>query len=80
MTEVDIALSECEKIIKTNTETIKSKLSSHSPFPPKVLRDLSKANAQKNRLMIRRITLLSESSDPTVLEMIEKLMKIKPSK
>jgi hypothetical protein len=45
-----------------------------------VLRDLSIANTQKARLTMRRIALLIETGDTAVMELIDKLCKIKPAK
>ena len=78
--EVDLALNECEKIIKAHTDIVKAKLSSNASFPTNVLRELSRANAQKGRLMVRRIALLIESGDSAAMEIFEKLMKVKPAK
>jgi len=42
-----------------------------------VLRDLSVANKQKARLTMRRIGLLIETGDTAVMDLIDKLCKIK---
>jgi hypothetical protein len=78
LAEVDTALSECERVIKTNSETVKSKLQASASIPPSALRDLSRANTQKARLAMRRIALLLESGDAAVTDLIEKLLKVKP--
>jgi hypothetical protein len=78
--EVDAALSTCEKSVKQHIETVKAKLTANASIPPTVLRELSKFNSQKSRLMMRRIALLIESGDSTVMELLDKLMKIKPAK
>jgi hypothetical protein len=75
--EVDVALSECDKTIKACSELVKAKLATNSALPTNVLRDLSKANAHKGKLMMRRITLLIDSGDASVMELMEKLMKVK---
>ena len=80
LAEVDTALSDCEKTIKTHTDLVKAKLSSNGTFPSNVLRELSRANSQKLRLVSRRISLLIESGDAVVMDLIEKLMKVKPAK
>jgi hypothetical protein len=80
LTEVDGALAVYDKTIRTSTELVKTKLTSGGSIPSDVLRDLSVANKQKARLTIRRITLLIETGDTAVMELIDKLCKIKPAK
>ncbi|MCX7248796.1 MAG: hypothetical protein NTX31_14190 [Burkholderiales bacterium] len=80
LAEVDMALAACEKTIKTHIETIKVKLNNNAAIPPTVLRELSKGNSQKSRLMMRRIALLIESGDSAVMELLDKLMKVKPAR
>jgi hypothetical protein len=80
LTEVDGALAVYDKTIRMNTELVKTKLTSGGPIPSDVLRDLSVANKQKARLTIRRIALLIETGDTAVMDLIEKLCKIKPAK
>lgn len=75
--EVDAALADCDKTIKTCSELVKAKLASNSALSTSVLRDLSKANAHKGKLMMRRITLLIESGEASVMELLDKLMKVK---
>jgi hypothetical protein len=80
LAEVDMALAACEKNIKTHIDTIKVKLNNNAAIPPTVLRELSKGNSQKSRLMMRRIALLIESGDSSVMELLGKLMKVKPAR
>lgn len=80
LTEVDLALAACEKTIKTHIDTVKVKLSANASLPPTVLRALSKGNAQKSRLTMRRIAHLIESGDSVAMELLDKLMKVKPVK
>lgn len=80
LSEVDVALVACEKNIKTHIDTIKVKLTNNASISPTVLRELSKGNRQKSRLMMRRIALLIDSGDSAVLELIDKLMKVKPAR
>jgi len=80
LTEVDGALAVYDKTIRMNTELVKTKLTSGGAIPSDVLRDLSVANKQKARLTMRRIALLIETGDTAVLDLIDKLCKIKPSK
>ena len=75
--EVDTALADCDKTIKTCSDLVKSKLASNAALPTSVLRDLSKANAHKGKLMMRRISLLIESGEASALELLDKLMKVK---
>ena len=75
--EVDAALADCDKTIKTCSDLVKTKLASNATLPTNVLRDLSKANAHKGKLMMRRITLLIESGEASVMELLDKLMKVK---
>ncbi len=75
--EVDAALADCDKTIKTCSDLVKAKLASNATLPPNVLRDLSKANAHKGKLMMRRITLLIDSGEASVMELLDKLMKVK---
>ncbi len=75
--EVDAALADCDKTIKTCSDQVKAKLASNSTLPTNVLRDLSKANAHKGKLMMRRITLLIDSGEASVMELLDKLMKVK---
>ncbi len=42
--------------------------------------DLSKANAHKGKLMMRRISLLIETGEASAMELLDKLMKVKLSK
>jgi len=80
LTEVDGALTVYDKTIRMNTELVKAKLTSGGTIPSDVLRDLSVANKQKARLTMRRIALLIETSDTAVMDLIDKLCKIKPAK
>lgn len=77
--EVDVALAECEKVISTHSNTVKAKLTGNRSIPPNVLRDLSRANAQKGRLVMRRISQLMELGELAAVELIDKLMKVQPS-
>lgn len=77
ISEVDAALADCDKTIKTCSDLVKAKLASNATLPTNVLRDLSKANAHKGKLMMRRITLLIDSGEPAVMELLDKLMKVK---
>ncbi len=80
LNDVDSALSDCEKTIKVHSDVVKTKLASNGTIPTNVLRELSRANSQRGRLMIRRIVLLIESGDAAVMELLDKIMKVKPSK
>lgn len=80
LAEVDSSLAEYEKVIKGHSDIVKHKLASGAPIPSNILRELSRANTQKSRLTMRRISLLVESGDAQVSELLEKLMKIKPQK
>jgi hypothetical protein len=80
LTEVDGALAVYDKTIRMSTELVKTKLTSGGAIPSDVLRDLSVANKQKARLTMRRIALLIETGDTAVMDLIEKLCKIKPAK
>lgn len=80
LTEVDGALAVYDKTIRMNTELVKTKLTSGGAIPSDVLRDLSVANKQKSRLTMRRISLLIETGDTAVMDLIDKLGKIKPVK
>jgi len=80
LTEVDGALAVYDKTIRMNTELVKTKLTSGGAIPSDVLRDLSIANKQKARLTMRRIALLIETGDTAVMDLIDKLCKIKPMK
>lgn len=80
LTEVDGALAVYDKTIRINTELVKTKLTSGGAIPSDVLRDLSVANKQKVRLTMRRIALLIETGDTVVMDLIDKLCKIKPVK
>jgi hypothetical protein len=78
LSDVDVALADCDKTIKGHSETVKAKLAGNASIPPIVLRELSRANAQKSRLAMRRISLLVESGDAAAMDLLEKLMKVKP--
>jgi hypothetical protein len=78
--EVDAALADCEKTIKSHSDTVKAKLGANASIPSNVLRELSRANAQKGRLMMRRIALLIDAGDAAVMDLLDKLMKVKPAK
>ena len=80
LTEVDGALTVYDKTIRMNTELVKTKLTTGGAIPSEVLRDLSIANRQKVRLTMRRIALLIETGDTAVMDLIDKLCKIKPAK
>lgn len=80
LTEVDGALAVYDKTIRMNTELVKTKLTSGGAIPSDVLRELSIANKQKVRLTMRRIALLIETGDTSVMDLIDKLCKIKPVK
>ena len=77
--EVDAALADCEKIISTHTAMVKVKLNSNASITPSILRDLSRANAQRGRLVMRRISQLVELGEPAALELIDKLLKVQPT-
>lgn len=78
--EVDATLADCEKIIKSHSDTVKAKLAVNASIPSSVLRELSRANAEKGRLMMRRIALLIEYGDAAAQDLLDKLMKVKPAK
>ena len=80
LTEVDGALAVYDKTIRMSTELVKTKLTSGGAIPSDVLRDLSIANKQKARLTMRRIALLIETGDTAVMDLIDKLCKIKLAK
>jgi hypothetical protein len=80
LSQIDAALLECDKTIKAHSETVKAKLPASVTIPTSVLRELSRANTQRSRLVQRRITLLIESGDGPTMELIDKLLKLKPSK
>lgn len=80
LSEVDGALAVYDKTIRMNTELVKSKLTAGGAIPSEVLRDLSIANKQKARLTMRRIALLIESGDAAVMELIDKLSKMKAAR
>lgn len=80
LSEVDGSLAVYDKTIRMNTDVVKTKLTSGGAIPTDVLRDLSIANRQKARLTMRRIALLIETGDAAVLELIDKLCKLKPAK
>ncbi len=80
LSEVDVALSDCEKTIKSCSDTVKAKLNSNGAIPTKVLQDLSRTNAHRGKLMMRRISLLIDGGDAAVMELLDKLMKVKPTK
>lgn len=74
--EVDAALADCEKTIKSHLDTVKAKLGANASMPSNVHRELSLANAQTGRLMMRRIAL---PIDASVTDLLDKLMRVKPS-
>lgn len=76
--EVDAGLAECEKTIKACSDAIRARLTSNGAIPPAVLRDLARANAQRSKLVMRRISLLLDAGDAAATELIEKLLKVKP--
>jgi len=78
--QVDASLTECDKTIKSHSETVKAKLASNAAIPTPVLRELSRANAQKARLVHRRISILIEAGDTAAMELVEKLLKVKLAK
>lgn len=78
--QTDAALADCDKMVKTHSESVKAKLASNAAIPGNILRELSRANAQRSRLVQRRITLLIESGDGPALELIDKLLKLKVTK
>lgn len=80
ISEIDTALADNDRTIKTCSDLVKAKLASNAALPTNVLRDLSKANVHKSKLMMRRITLLIDGGDAAVMELLDKLMKIKPAK
>jgi hypothetical protein len=80
LAEVDGALAVYDKTIRMNTELVKTKLSAGGHLSSDVLRDLSVANKQKSRLTMRRIALLIETGDAAVMDLVDKLCKLKPAK
>jgi hypothetical protein len=77
--EVDAAITDCDRIITTNSATMKIKLAGNAAIPPAVLRDLSRANSQRGRLVMRRISQLLELGEPAAMDLIDKLLKVQPS-
>ena len=80
ISEIDTALADCEKSIKSCSDAVKAKLNTNAAIPVQVLQELSKTNAQRAKLMMRRITLLIDGGDAAVMELLDKLMKVKPAK
>jgi hypothetical protein len=80
LSEVDSALAVYDTSIRLNTELVRTNLTSVDAIPSDVLRDLSVANKLKARLNMCRIALLIETRDMTVMELIDKLCKLKPTK
>jgi hypothetical protein len=80
LAEVDAKLVECERAIKAHSETVKGKLTTGGAIPPAALRELSKANSTKGKLTMRRLSLLVETGDAAAMDLIEKLLKLKPAK
>jgi hypothetical protein len=80
LTEVDGSIAVYDKTIRMNTELVKTKLTTGGAIPSDVMRDLSIANKQKSRLTMRRIALLIETGDSAVMDLIDKLCKVKPVK
>lgn len=80
LAQVDAALTDCDKTVKAHSETVKSKLAANAAIPGPILRELSRANTQRSRLALRRITLLVETGDAIAMDLLEKLMKVKPAK
>lgn len=80
LAEVDARLAECERAIKAHSETVKGKLTTGGAIPPAALRELSKANSVKSKLTMRRVALLVESGDSASMDLIDKLLKVKPAK
>ncbi|MBV5331975.1 hypothetical protein JZU69_06410 [bacterium] len=65
-------------------QTVEVNMTEDTSHKPKIeateLRDLSKANAHKGKLMMRRISLLIETGEASAMELLDKLMKVKLSK
>ncbi len=80
LSQIDAALGDCDKTVKAHSETVKTKLTANAAIPTSVLRELSRANTQRSRLVQRRITLLIESGDGTAMDLIDKLLKVKIAK
>lgn len=78
LAEVDAGLVECDTVIKACSDAVKSKLGTNGSIPPNLLRDLARSNAQRHKLVMRRVTILMESGDSVSQELIEKLLKVKP--
>lgn len=57
--EVDTALADCDKTIKVCSDMIKAKLASNATLSTAVLRDLSRANTHKSKLIMRRSLTLT---------------------
>jgi len=77
--EVDAAITDCDRIITTNNATVKLKLTANAAIPPAVLRDLSRANSLRGRLVMRRISQLLETGEPAAMDLIDKLLKVQPT-
>src|SRR5450759_2576227 len=58
LAEVDTALADCEKSIKSCSDAVKAKLNANAAIPTKVLQELSRTNVHRAKLVMRRITLL----------------------
>ena len=80
LNEVDGALRQCDVSLKEVSGAIKELLENGvQSIPADKLKQLRQINARKAKLIVRRITLLSQSADLGVKELLDQLLAIKPS-
>jgi hypothetical protein len=78
--EVDATLRQCDVSLKEVSSAIKELLEKGvQSIPADKLKQLRQINARKAKLIVRRITLLSQSADTGVKELLDQLLAIKPS-
>src|ERR1017187_10236 len=77
--EVDAALLKCNTQLKETSTSIKELLENGAQsIPPAKVQQLRKINARKSKLIVRRITLLSQSPDSKIKLLLDQLLAIKP--
>jgi hypothetical protein len=75
--EVDAEFSKLEATTKKLNESVKAALGANQPVAVDDLRQLQKLTQRRAKLIIRRVSLLAGSTSGPVMDLLDKLMKVK---
>jgi chromosome condensin MukBEF complex kleisin-like MukF subunit len=79
LNDVDAAICRCDLLLREVSGTIKELLENGvQSIPSDKLKQLRQINARKSKLIVRRLTLLCQSTDTKVKELVHQLLAINP--